>query len=56
MASVAPPSEPSDCIAEDGKVIAEGPNGIAVTLTPEAEETGKRMIKAASAARLQARD
>jgi hypothetical protein len=57
MASVASHSEPSTCSAEQGTVIVEGPDGVAVTLTPDAaEETGRRMIKAASEARLQPRD
>jgi hypothetical protein len=47
-------SEPSDVNAEQGIVIVEGPDGVAVTLTPDAaEETGRRMIRAASEARLQ---
>ena len=57
MASVMSQSEPSTCAAEQGSVIVEGPDGVAVTLTPDAaEETGRRMIKAASEARLQAPD
>ena len=47
--------EPSDVVAEEGEVIVEGPNGVAVTLTPDAaEETGRRMMEAASEARRQA--
>ena len=35
--------DPSDVMAEEGDVIVEGPNGVAVTLTPEAaEETARR--------------
>ena len=46
--------EPSEVLAEAGEVIVEGPNGVAVTLTPDAaEETGRRMISAASEARRQ---
>ena len=46
--------DPSDVIAEEGDVIVEGPNGVAVTLTPDAaEETGRRMLRAASEARRQ---
>jgi len=57
MASVASQSEPSICAAEEGSVIVEGPDGVAITLTPDAaEETGRRMIKAASEARLQTPD
>ena len=47
--------DPSDVVAEAGEVIVEGPNGVAVTLTPDAaEETGRRMLEAASKARRQA--
>ncbi len=47
-------AEPSEVVAEQGDVIVEGPNGVAVTLTPEAaEETGRRMMRAASEARRQ---
>jgi hypothetical protein len=47
-------SEPSDVNAEQGIVIVEGPDGVAVTLTPDAaEETGRRMLRAASEARAQ---
>ena len=46
--------DPSDVLAEQGDVLVEGPNGVAVTLTPEAaEETGRRMIRAAAEARQQ---
>jgi hypothetical protein len=46
--------EASEVTAEQGEVIVEGPDGVAVTLTPDAaEETGKRLIKAASEARAQ---
>jgi len=46
--------EPSEVLAEQGDVIVEGPNGVAVTLTPEAaEETARRMMRAASEARRQ---
>ena len=49
-------SEPSNVVAEQGEVLVEGPNGVAVTLTPDAaEETGRRLLKAASEARLQPR-
>lgn len=37
--------EPSDVEAVDGKVIVDGPDGVAVTLTPEAAiETGQRLL------------
>ncbi|MDQ4087584.1 MAG: hypothetical protein M3177_06200 [Pseudomonadota bacterium] len=49
--------DPSDVMAEEGDVIVEGPNGVAVTLTPEAaEETARRMMLAASEARRQLKD
>lgn len=46
--------DPSEVTAEEGDVIVEGPNGVAVTLTPAAaEETARRMMSAASEARRQ---
>lgn len=37
--------------AEDGQVIVDGPDGVAVTLTPEAAaETGDRLIEQAAEA------
>ena len=37
--------EPSDVAAEDGMVIVDGPNGVAVTLTPDAAvETSHRLL------------
>jgi len=54
MAPITSHSEPSEVNAEQGIVFVEGPDGVAVTLTPDAaEETGKRMIRAASEARAQ---
>lgn len=54
MAPVISHSEPSEVNAEQGQVIVEGPDGVAVTLTPDAaEETGRRMITAALQARRQ---
>lgn len=54
MESIGSHSEPSEVNAEQGQVIVEGPDGVAVTLTPDAaEETGRRMINAASQARSQ---
>jgi hypothetical protein len=54
MESIRSHSNPSDVNAEQGQVIVEGPDGVAVTLTPDAaEETGRRMISAASEARRQ---
>jgi hypothetical protein len=52
MVSVQAYAEPSEVTAEQGKVIVEGPGGVAITLTPEAaEETGRRLLDAASEAR-----
>jgi hypothetical protein len=54
MVQIGSHSEPSEVIAEQGQVIVEGPDGVAVTLTPDAaEETGRRLISAASDARRQ---
>ncbi|HEV2867549.1 MAG TPA: hypothetical protein VGX37_13650 [Allosphingosinicella sp.] len=56
MDSLTAHTDPSEVMAEEGEVIVEGPNGVAVTLTPEAaEETGRRMMRAASEARRQVR-
>jgi len=56
MESVHSHAQPSDVSAEQGEVIVEGPNGVAVSLTPDAaEETARRMILAADSARRQAR-
>ena len=47
-------TDPSVVVAEQGEVILEGPDGVAVTLTPDAaEETARRMIRAAAEARQQ---
>jgi hypothetical protein len=54
MESVRAHAEASDVNAEQGQVLVEGPDGVAVTLTPDAaEETGRRLIDAASQARRQ---
>lgn len=46
--------EPSEVNAEQGEVIVEGPDGVAVSLTPEAaEETARRLSAAAVEARRQ---
>ncbi len=43
--------EPSDVSAEDGDVIVDGPDGVAVTLTPEAAiETSDRLLDKATVA------
>ena len=47
-------TDPSVVAAEQGEVILEEPDGVAVTLTPDAaEETARRMIRAAAEARQQ---
>ena len=57
MAILGAHGEPSEVCAEQGEVIVEGPDGVAVTLTPEAaEETARRMIEAAGEARRQAEE
>jgi hypothetical protein len=44
--------EPSQVVAEDGQVIVDGPDGVAVTLTPDAaEETARRLLEAVDQAR-----
>jgi hypothetical protein len=54
MESVRSYSQPSEVNAEEGQVLVEGPDGVAVSLTPDAaEETGRRLIDAASQARRQ---
>jgi hypothetical protein len=54
MTSVGAHAHPSEIAAEEGDVIVEGPDGVAVTLTPDAaEETGRRMLRAAEEARRQ---
>ena len=57
MASLSAHEDPSQVVAEQGDVIVEGPDGVAVTMTPDAaEETGRRMLEAASEARRQVLD
>jgi hypothetical protein len=49
--------EPSRVAAEEGQVIVDGPDGVAVTLTPDAaEETARRLLEAVDEARRQAPD
>ncbi|HEY0625980.1 MAG TPA: hypothetical protein VGD10_04525 [Allosphingosinicella sp.] len=49
-----PHDQPSQVIAESGEVQMDGPDGIAAALTPEAaEETGRRLLEAATEARRQ---
>lgn len=47
-----PQVEPGQVSAEAGVVILDGPDGIALTMLPDAaEETGRRLIAAAGEAR-----
>jgi hypothetical protein len=49
-----PHGEPGVATAEDGEVLLDGPDGVAVSMSPEAaEETGRRLIAAAEEARRQ---
>jgi len=50
-----PLAEPGKASAEQGVVILDGPDGVAITLTPEAAAaTGHSLIEAAEQARQQA--
>lgn len=52
----APQKEAGVAGAEDGLVVLDGPDGVAVTMLPDAaEETGRRLIAAAAEARTQQR-
>lgn len=54
MRSTGAHSDPSDVVAEQGEIIVEGPDGVAVTFTPDAaEETARRLMAAVSEARRQ---
>jgi hypothetical protein len=54
MGSMAPHAQPSQVVAENGQVLIEGPDWIAISMTPDAaEETARRMLSAASQAREQ---
>jgi hypothetical protein len=45
-------STPSDVTAEDGDVIVDGPDGVAISFTPEAaDETSSRLLFNAAKAR-----
>ncbi|MBU0644934.1 MAG: hypothetical protein KKA78_17265 [Alphaproteobacteria bacterium] len=47
MEPLKPYDQPSDVAAEEGEVIVDGPDGVAVSLTPEAAvETSHRMLEA----------
>ena len=46
--------EPSEVTAEQGEVMMDGPDGVSVSLHPDAaEETARRLLAAASEARAQ---
>ncbi len=52
MDPVAAHREASDVVAEEGNIIIEGPDGVAVTMSPDAaEETARRLLRAVSEAR-----
>jgi hypothetical protein len=52
MTSAKPWDEPSEVNAEEGEVIVDGPDAVAVSLTPEAAlETSDRLLKGGLAAR-----
>lgn len=52
-----PQHEAGEASAEQGQVMLDGPDGVAVALTPAAaEETGQRLIDAAAQARGQEPD
>jgi hypothetical protein len=54
MGSHGPHDRPSIVTAEQGEVLIDGPDGLAAALTPDAaEETGHRLIHAATRARAQ---
>lgn len=47
-------AESGKAVAEDGLVLLDGPDGIAISLTPDAAElTGQELIRAADEARQQ---
>lgn len=50
-------TEAGEAVAEEGLVLLDGPNGITISLTPDAaEETGQELIRAAVEARRQRTD
>jgi hypothetical protein len=56
-ATLQPLRNPGIASAEDGVVILDGPEGVAVTMTPDAAEgTGHSLIAAAQVARAQTSD
>lgn len=47
-----PENRPSNVVAEEGEVVMDGPDGLAVSLTPDAAiETSERLLKAGIEAR-----
>lgn len=49
--TLAPEDQPGVATAEQGLVLLDGPDGVAVAMTPEAAEvTGQRLIAAAAEA------
>ena len=55
IVSVPSYSTPSEVHAEEGQVLVEGPDGVAVSLTADAaDETAQRLLRAAHDARRQA--
>ena len=54
MTTIEPGSAPGEATAEDGFVLLDGPDGAALSMTPDAaEETGRRLNAAAHQAREQ---
>ena len=52
-----PEAKPGIASAEDGFVLLDGPNGVAIAMTPEAAaSTGRNLIAAAEEARQQQTD
>jgi hypothetical protein len=52
MDPVAAHQQASEVVAEQGNIIIEGPDGVAVTMSPDAaEETAHRLLRAVSKAR-----
>lgn len=50
-----PEQEPGVATAEQGVVLLDGPDGVAIAMTPQAaEETGRRLMAAAQEAASQA--
>ena len=57
MGSNAPHDDASSVSAEEGEVLVDGPDGVAVAMTPDAaEETARRLMTAAAEARRQSSD